>query len=43
MIVGVHSNESVLKLKNLVPTDNLETRMENIKKFADQVSVAQYI
>jgi cytidyltransferase-like protein len=39
VIVGVHSNESVLKLKNLVPTDNLETRMENIKKFADQVFV----
>ena len=42
MIVGVHSDESVFKLKNLVPTDNIETRMNNVKEYADQVSCATH-
>ena len=37
VIVGVHSDESIIKLKNRVPIDNTEKRMANIKKYADQV------
>ena len=40
MIVGVHSDESVFKLKNLVPMDNIEARMKNVKEYADQVCCA---
>lgn len=37
VIVGVHSDESIIKLKNRVPIDNTEKRMANVKKYADQV------
>ena len=38
VIVGVHTDESIVKLKNRVPIDNTEKRMGNLKKYADQVS-----
>lgn len=37
VIVGVHSDESYVKLKNKHAIDNIETRMANVKKYADQV------
>lgn len=39
MIVGVHSDESYVKLKNKHTIDNTEKRMSNVKKYADQVSL----
>lgn len=37
VIVGVHNDESYFKLKKKKPIDNTERRMENVKKYADQV------
>ena len=37
MIVGVHSDESYIKLKHKHTIDNTEKRMSNVKKYADQV------
>lgn len=39
LIVGVHDDESYFKLKNKYTIDNLETRMKNVKPFADQIYV----
>ncbi len=39
MIVGVHSDESYIKLKHKHTIDNTEKRMNNVKKYADQVSL----
>lgn len=39
MIVGVHSDESYVKLKHKHTIDNTEKRMSNVKKYADQVSL----
>lgn len=38
VIVGVHNDESYFKLKKKKPIDNTERRMENVKKYADQVN-----
>ena len=38
VIVGVHSDESYVKLKHKHTIDNTEKRMSNVKKYADQVS-----
>lgn len=40
MIVGVHSDESYVNLKHKHTIDNTEKRMSNVKKYADQVSLA---
>ena len=37
VIVGVHDSRSIYKLKNRVPIDGTETRMLNVKRYADQV------
>ena len=37
VIVGVHSDESYVKLKHKHTIDNTEKRMSNVKKYADQV------
>jgi cytidyltransferase-like protein len=37
VIVGVHDSRSIHKLKNRVPIDGTETRMLNVKRYADQV------
>jgi len=39
LIVGVHDDESYFKLKSKYTIDNLETRMKNVKPFADQIYV----
>ena len=39
VIVGVHSDESYVKLKQKCTIDNTEKRMDNVKKYADQVCV----
>jgi len=39
LVVGIHDDESYFKLKNKYTIDNLETRMENVKPFADQIYV----
>ena len=39
MIVGVHSDESYVKLKHKHTIDNTEKRMSNVKRYADQVSL----
>ena len=38
MIVGIHDDESYFKLKKKKPIDNIEKRMANVKRFADQVN-----
>lgn len=38
VIVGVHDSRSILKLKSKVPIDSAETRMANVKNYADIVS-----
>ena len=43
VIVGVHNDESYFKLKKKKPIDNTERRMENVKKYADQVSTKEYV
>ena len=42
VIVGVHSDESYIKLKNKQTIDNIEKRMSNVKKYADQVSPVKW-
>jgi glycerol-3-phosphate cytidylyltransferase-like family protein len=37
VIVGVHDSRSIHKLKKRVPVDGTETRMLNVKRYADQV------
>jgi len=37
IVVGVHSDESIFKLKNKWPVDPLAKRMQNVKKYADIV------
>jgi len=37
IIVGVHSDESIFKLKNKWPIEPLAKRMQNVKKYADIV------
>jgi len=37
VIVGVHDSRSIHKLKSRVPVDGTETRMINVKRYADQV------
>jgi cytidyltransferase-like protein len=37
VIVGVHDSRSIHKLKNRVPVEGTETRMLNVKRYADQV------
>lgn len=37
VIVGVHDSRSILKLKSKVPIDSTETRMANVKRYADVV------
>jgi cytidyltransferase-like protein len=37
VIVGVHDSRSIHKLKSRVPVDGTETRMLNVKRYADQV------
>lgn len=37
VIVGVHDSRSIFKLKSRVPVDGTETRMINVKRYADQV------
>lgn len=39
LIVGIHDDESYFKLKNKYTIDNLETRINNVKPFADQIYV----
>lgn len=39
LVVGIHDDESYFKLKNKYTIDNLETRMNNVKPFADQIYV----
>jgi cytidyltransferase-like protein len=39
LVVGIHDDESYFKLKNKYTIDNLETRMKNVKPFADQIFV----
>ncbi|CAF1273571.1 unnamed protein product [Adineta ricciae] len=37
VIVGVHDSRSIHKLKKRVPVDGTETRMLNVKRYADEV------
>ena len=37
VIVGVHDSRSIYKLKKRVPVDSTEIRMQNVKKYADEV------
>ena len=37
VIVGVHDSRSIQKLKSRVPVHGVETRMTNVKRYADQV------
>jgi len=39
IIAGIHDDESYFKLKNKYTIDNLETRMQNVKPFVDQIFV----
>ena len=41
LVVGIHDDDSLEKLKNLEPTDHqdIKTRMANVKKYADIVYV----
>jgi cytidyltransferase-like protein len=39
IVAGIHDDESYFKLKNKYTIDNLETRMNNVKPFADQLFV----
>mmetsp|Transcript_23204 Transcript_23204/g.64318 ORF Transcript_23204/g.64318 Transcript_23204/m.64318 type:complete len:418 (+) Transcript_23204:1011-2264(+) len=39
LVVGIHDDESYFKLKNKYTIDNLETRITNVKPFADQIYV----
>lgn len=39
IVAGIHDDTSYFKLKNKYTIDNLETRMENVKPFVDQLYV----
>ena len=39
VIVGIHDDNSYFQLKNKYTIDNIDTRMKNLKPFADQVYV----
>jgi len=39
IVAGIHDDESYFKLKNKYTIDNVETRMENVKPFVDQLYV----
>eukprot|EP00429_Kryptoperidinium_foliaceum_P010053 CAMPEP_0176001486 /NCGR_PEP_ID=MMETSP0120_2-20121206/147_1 /TAXON_ID=160619 /ORGANISM="Kryptoperidinium foliaceum, Strain CCMP 1326" /LENGTH=400 /DNA_ID=CAMNT_0017334027 /DNA_START=833 /DNA_END=2035 /DNA_ORIENTATION=+ len=39
IVAGIHDDESYFKLKNKYTIDNLETRMNNVKPFVDQLFV----
>mmetsp|Transcript_7679 Transcript_7679/g.14494 ORF Transcript_7679/g.14494 Transcript_7679/m.14494 type:complete len:428 (-) Transcript_7679:430-1713(-) len=39
VIAGIHDDESYFKLKSKYTIDNLETRMNNVKPFVDQIFV----
>jgi cytidyltransferase-like protein len=39
VVAGIHDDESYFKLKNKYTIDNLETRINNLKPFVDQVFV----
>jgi len=39
IVIGIHDDESIYKLKKKYPVDPLEKRMENLKKHVDQVYV----
>uniref|UniRef100_A0A7S2VY37 SPX domain-containing protein n=1 Tax=Eucampia antarctica TaxID=49252 RepID=A0A7S2VY37_9STRA len=39
IVAGIHCDESYFKLKNKYTIDNLETRMNNVKPFVDQLFV----
>jgi cytidyltransferase-like protein len=39
IVAGIHDDESYFKLKNKCTIDNLETRMQNVKPFVDQLFV----
>jgi len=39
IIIGIHDDESMTKLKQRAPKDKLETRLANVKKYADQVFI----
>ena len=39
VIVGIHDDDSYLKLKGQLPIDDLATRIENLRPFADTVFV----
>jgi len=39
IVAGIHDDESYFKLKNKYTIDNLETRMQNVKPFVDQIFV----
>jgi cytidyltransferase-like protein len=39
IVAGIHDDESYFQLKNKYTIDNLETRMENVKPFVDQLFV----
>jgi cytidyltransferase-like protein len=39
IVAGIHDDESYFKLKNKYTIDNLETRMQNVKPFVDQIYV----
>jgi cytidyltransferase-like protein len=39
IVAGIHDDESYFKLKNKYTIDNLETRMNNVKPFVDQLYV----
>jgi cytidyltransferase-like protein len=39
IVAGIHDDESYFQLKNKYTIDNLETRMENVKPYVDQIFV----
>lgn len=39
IVAGIHDDESYFKLKNKYTIDNLETRMQNVKPYVDQLFV----
>jgi len=39
IIAGIHDDQSYFKLKNKMPIDNLEKRMQKVKPFVDQIYV----
>jgi cytidyltransferase-like protein len=39
IVAGIHDDEAYFKLKNKHPIDKLETRMQNVKPYVDQIYV----